>query len=80
MRGVLAGNFLQHLFSGLAFSDFAQGDHRRLILRVDLRGIALGDLTGAVSGAQHELEAIRNLLQAVFNSNTSQLYFLFQKF
>ncbi len=50
--------------------DLAQGDHGVLVV-VNRHGdgAAVGDGAGAVRGKQNQLEAVRNLVHAIFNSH-----------
>ncbi|KGC61213.1 hypothetical protein DM47_2622 [Burkholderia mallei] len=69
----LSGHFLQHFDADLAGRDLAQRDDRRLVAAFDLRRMALRELPRAVGGGERQFEAVRNLLQAVFNGNASHV-------
>jgi hypothetical protein len=64
-----AGNLLEHFQANFAIGDFAQGCNGRLIAAFNFGSMALAQHACAVSSRQHELEAIGDLLQAVFNSD-----------
>jgi hypothetical protein len=63
-------HFLEHLDADLAGSNFAQGGYTWLVLALNFGGVTLAEHAGTVSGCQHELEAIGDLFQAIFNGNT----------
>lgn len=69
----LNGHFLQHFHADLAGRDLAQRDDRRLVAAFDLRRVALRKLPRAIGGGERQFEAVRNLLQAVFNGNASHV-------
>jgi hypothetical protein len=69
----LAWYFFQHLNADLASSDFAQGGHAWFVFAFDLGSVALAEHACAVSGAQHQLKAIRDLLEAIFNSDAGHV-------
>jgi hypothetical protein len=69
----LAWYFFQHLDADLASSNFAQSGHAWLVLTFDLGGVALAEHASAVSGAQHQLKAVRDLLEAIFNSDAGHV-------
>ncbi len=62
-------HFLEHLQADLAFGDFAQGGHARLVLALDLGGMALAEHARTVGRGQHELKTVGDLLQAVFDGD-----------
>lgn len=61
------GNLLEHFQSDLAIGDLAQGCHAWLVLRLDLRGVPLAQHARTVSGSQHELKAVGDFFEAVFD-------------
>src|SRR6188768_2360834 len=67
--GRSAGHLLQHFEADLAFGDFAQRGHGRLVLALDLGRVALAQHAGAIRGGEHELETVRDLKQAVFDGD-----------
>jgi hypothetical protein len=69
----LAGYFFEHFDANLASRNFAQGGHAWLIFAFDLGSVALAQHTSAVSGAQHQLKAVRDLLEAIFNSDAGHV-------
>ncbi len=54
-----------------ALSDFAQRRDRRLVARIDLRCMALRELTRAIGSGERKLKAVRDALQAIFNGDAS---------
>ncbi|HAJ12323.1 MAG TPA: hypothetical protein DCM06_07145 [Comamonadaceae bacterium] len=62
-------HLLEHLEADLAGSDFAQRRDGGLVLAFDLRGMALAEHAGTVGGGQHQLEAVGDLLQAIFDGD-----------
>ena len=66
-------NLLQEIYADLAFGDFTKGDDGGLVLRIDHGLMSLRELTRAISGNQNHLEAVRDLLEAVFNGNAGHL-------
>jgi hypothetical protein len=69
----LAWYFFQHFNADLASSDFAQSGHTRFVLAFNLGSVALAEHASAVSGAQHQLKAVRDLLEAIFNSDAGHV-------
>ena len=69
----LAGYFFQHLDTNLACCDFAQSSHGWLVFAFNLGSVALAEHASAVSGAQHQLKAVRDLLEAVFDSDAGHV-------
>jgi hypothetical protein len=69
----LAWYFFQHLDADVASRNFAQGGHAWLILALHLWGVALAEHASAVSGAEHQLKAVRDLLEAIFNSDAGHV-------
>ena len=69
---------LQELLLGfqadLAGGDFAQGGHAGLVARFDLGRVALAQHAGAVGRSQHQLEAVGDLLQAVFDGDAGHVF------
>lgn len=65
----LCRNLAQHLDAHLALGYFAQCGYRRFVARIDLGCVALRQLTRAIRGGERQLEAVRNLLQAIFNGD-----------
>src|ERR1700754_655038 len=72
--GAFAGravDLVDHLVADAAIGDFAQGEHGRLIVvRVEGRLGALGQLARALGRHEHELKAVVDYLEAVFDGNT----------
>lgn len=66
-------NLLQKIHANFAFSDLAQRDDGGLVLGVDQGLVSLRELTRAVCGDQNHLEAVRDLLEAIFNGNAGHL-------
>jgi hypothetical protein len=64
------GNFFQHFNSDFPCRDFAQRSDRGLIFALNLGRMALAEHAGAVGGGKHQLKAIGDLLEAIFNSNS----------
>src|SRR5438094_7046173 len=64
-----AGHFLQHLEADLAFGDLAQRGDAGLVLALDLGSMALAQHAGAVGRGQHQLEAVGDLLETVFDGD-----------
>jgi hypothetical protein len=69
----LAGYFFQHFDADLTRSDFAQSGHAWLVLAFHLGGVALAEHARAIRGAQHQLKAVRDLLEAIFNSDAGHV-------
>jgi hypothetical protein len=69
----LAWYFFQHLDADVASRNFAQGGHAWFVLALNLRCVALAEHASAVSGAQHQLKAVRDLLEAIFNSDAGHV-------
>jgi hypothetical protein len=69
----LAWYFFQHLDADLASCNFSQGGHAWFVFAFDLGGVALAEHASAVSGAQHQLKAVRDLLEAIFNSDAGHV-------
>ena len=67
----LCRNLAQHLDADLALGDFAQRGYRRLVARIDLRCVALRQLTRAICSGERQLKAVRDLFQAIFNGDAS---------
>lgn len=62
-------NLLEHFDADLALGNFPQRGHTRLVLAFDLGCVTLAQHAGAVGRCEHELEAIRNLQQAIFDGD-----------
>src|SRR6185369_14870101 len=71
-----ARDLFEHLQADLALGNFAQGGHAGLVLAFDLGRMALAQHAGAIGCGQNELEAVWNVLQAVFNGNAGHEYVL----
>jgi len=67
---VLGWHLAQHFDTGQAGSDFAKSRDAWLVFALDACGVALGEFASAVCGHKGHLEAIRNVIDAIFNSNT----------
>jgi len=67
--GLLAGYFFQHFKAHFVIGDFSQGCNSGLVAGLYAWSVALAQHAGAVSSGQHQLKAVRDLLQAVFNGN-----------
>ena len=63
-------HFFQHFRADFASSDFAQSGNAGLVFALDLGRVALAEHACTVGGRQNEFKAIRNLLEAIFNSDT----------
>src|SRR5690606_40688197 len=74
---------IEHLETNLPVCDLAQRDHRGLLaamaLGVDQRRGTDRDLTCTISRGQRELEAIGNVLKAVFDGDACHGSILFKK-
>ena len=68
-----ARHALEHFETDVAVGDFAKRQNDGLVLGFDLGRVALSQLTRAVGGDEHHLEAVRDLLEAVFNGNAGHL-------
>jgi len=66
-------NLAQHFQANLAGGDFTQSGHAGLVARFDLGGVTLAQHASAVGGSQHQLEAVRDLLQAIFNGDAGHV-------
>src|SRR5664279_632777 len=66
-------NLAQHFLADFAGGDLAQGGHAVLVLRFDLGRVALAQHARAVGGGEHELEAVGDLFQAVFNGDAGHV-------
>src|SRR4051812_9654145 len=64
-----ARNLLEHFKTDMAGRDFAQSGYAGLVFALDLGRVALAQHARAVSGGQHELKAVGNLVEAVFNGD-----------
>src|SRR5271169_3590300 len=64
---MLGGYLAQHFNPDLLRGNFAQRSYRRLVLCIDLGSVPLRQLAGTISCRQHELEAVRDMSQAIFN-------------
>jgi hypothetical protein len=69
----LTWNFFQHFDADLASCDFTQSCHARLVLAFDLSRVALAEHASAVRGAKHQLKAVRDLFETVFNSDAGHV-------
>jgi hypothetical protein len=61
--------FFQHFDTDFALGNLAQGGNARLVFALNLGCMALAEHAGTVAGGQHQLEAIRDLHEAIFNGN-----------
>ena len=66
-------NLLQHLDANRTLGDLAQRGDAGLVLGLDARGMALAEHAGTVGGSQNQLEAVRDLLQAVFDGDAGHV-------
>jgi len=64
--------FLQQVTADLAFGDLTQSDNSRLIVLFSYRRLsAFGrQLTGTLGSQHHQLEAVINVFQTIFNGNS----------
>ena len=71
-RDLLVVFFLEQITSNLAFGNFAQGYHRRLIVLFRYQRLEpLGsELAGPLGSQHYQLEAVINVFQAIFNGNS----------
>src|SRR5713226_7579425 len=61
---------VQVLHADLSRGDLAQCDYRGFVARgLDVRGAALGELTGAVGGRERQLEAVGDSFQTIFDGD-----------
>ena len=58
-----------HLGQFRASGDFAQRGHAGLVLGFDLGGVALAQHAGTVGGCEHQLKAVRDLDETVFDGD-----------
>src|SRR5688572_15823497 len=66
-----AVRLLEDFESDMASRDFAQGQHRGLVVLPVQGGLgAVGELTGAPCRHQNQLEQVGNVLQAILDGNT----------
>ena len=66
----LSGHFPEHFQPHFASGNFAQRRDGGFVARFHARRMPLREHTRTVGGRQHKLEAVGDLLQSVFNSNT----------
>ena len=59
----------QHLPTDLAGGDFAQSRDGGLVSGLDLRCVALSEHPRTIGGDEREFEAVRDMLQAIFDGN-----------
>jgi hypothetical protein len=69
----LAGYFFKHFDTDLARCDLTQSGHAWLVFAFNFRGVALAEHARTVSGAQYQLKAVRDLLEAIFNSDAGHV-------
>jgi hypothetical protein len=63
-------HFFQHFNADFARSNFAQGSDAGLVLAFDLGRVSLAQHASAVRSRQHQLKAIGDFFEAVFDSDT----------
>jgi hypothetical protein len=66
---LLHRDLFQHFQTDFASSDLTQGNDGRLVLGFDLRGVALQQLACAVGRGEGQLEAVRDIFQAIFDGD-----------
>jgi len=62
----------EKLTADFTFGNFTQGDHRWLIVFFRHQGFKAfgGQLTGALGSQHHQLKAVINVFETIFNSNS----------
>jgi hypothetical protein len=72
-RGLTNGlkrHFFQHFDADFALGNLAQGSDTGLVFALDLGRMALAEHAGAVAGRQHQVKAVWDFYEAVFNGDT----------
>jgi hypothetical protein len=72
----VSGHALEHFDADFACCNFTQGSHAGLVLAFNAGRVALAQHAGTVGGCQNQLKAVRDLFQAIFNSDAGHDVFL----
>ena len=68
-KWALQRDFFQHFNTNFTRCDFTQGGYAGFVLAFNFWRVALVEHAGAVGGSKNQLEAVRDLLEAVFDGD-----------